>query len=53
MKFPTPDYRGLAYAPGFVVVCSDMRWVKAFPVLKNDESNLNRMYRENAERILL
>ena len=23
MKFPTPDYRGLATAPGFVVVCSD------------------------------
>lgn len=52
MKFPTPDYRGLATAPGFVVVCSDMRWVKAFPVL-NDGSDLDRMYRENAERILL
>ena len=23
MKFPTPDYRGLATAPGFVVVCSE------------------------------
>ena len=22
MKFPTPDYRGLASAPGFIVVCS-------------------------------
>jgi len=52
MKFPTPDYRGLASAPGFVVVCSDMRWVNAFPVL-NDGSDLDRMYRENAERILL
>ncbi len=52
MKFPTPDYRGLATAPGFVVVCSDMRWVKAFPVL-NDGSDLDRMYKENAERILL
>ncbi len=52
MKFPTPDYRGLATAPGFVVVCSDMRWVNAFPVL-NDGSELDRMYRENAERILL
>lgn len=31
MKFPTPDYRGLATAPGFVVVCSDMRWVNASP----------------------
>lgn len=52
MKFPTPDYRGLATAPGFVVVCSDMRWVNAFPVL-NDGSDLDRMYHENAERILL
>lgn len=52
MKFPTPDYRGLASAPGFVVVCSDMRWVNAFPVL-NDGSDLDRMYKDNAERILL
>ena len=52
MKFPTPDYRGLATAPGFVVVCSDMRWINAFPVL-NDGSDLDRMYKENAERILL
>ncbi len=53
MKFPTPDYRGLATAPGFIVVCSDMRWTRAFPVLQDDDSDLNRMYRENAERILL
>ena len=52
MKFPTPDYRGLATAPGFIVIASDFRWVKAFPVL-NDGSELDRMYRENAERILL
>ena len=52
MKFPTPDYRGLASAPGFVVVVSDFRWVKAFPVL-NDGSDLDKMYKENAERILL
>jgi 5,6-dimethylbenzimidazole synthase len=52
MKFPTPDYRGLATAPGFIVVCADMRWVNAFPVL-NDGSDLDRMYKENAERILL
>lgn len=52
MKFPTPDYRGLATAPGFIVVVSDFRWVKAFPVL-NDGSELDRMYHENAERILL
>ena len=53
MKFPTPDYRGLATAPGLIVVASDFRWVKAFPVLKDDTSELNRMYKENAERILL
>lgn len=52
MKFPTPDYRGLATAPGFVVIASDFRWVRAFPVL-NDGSDLDRMYKENAERILL
>jgi 5,6-dimethylbenzimidazole synthase len=52
MKFPTPDYRGLASAPGFIVVASDFRWVKAFPVL-NDGSDLDNMYKENAERILL
>jgi 5,6-dimethylbenzimidazole synthase len=52
MKFPTPDYRGLATAPGFIVVCSDMRWTNAFPVF-NDGSELDRKYRENAERILL
>ena len=42
MKFPTPDYRGLATAPGFIIVCSDMRWVNAFPVL-NDGSDLDRI----------
>ncbi|HET9736281.1 MAG TPA: nitroreductase family protein [Burkholderiales bacterium] len=52
MKFPTPDYRGLATAPGFIVVASDFRWVRAFPVL-NDGSALDAMYKENAERILL
>jgi len=52
MKFPTPDYRGLATAPGFIVVVTDFRWVKAFPVL-NDGSELDKMYKENAERILL
>ena len=53
MKFPTPNYNGLATAPGLIVVASDFRWVSAFPVLKNDESDLNRMYKQNAERILL
>ena len=52
MKFPTPDYRGLATAPGFIVIASDFRWVRAFPVL-NDGSALDSMYKENAERILL
>jgi nitroreductase len=52
MKFPTPDYRGLGTAPGLIVIASDFRWVKAFPVL-NDGSALDRMYKENAERILL
>ncbi len=52
MKFPTPDYRGLASAPASSCVASDFRWVKAFPVL-NDGSELDKMYKENAERILL
>ena len=53
MKFPTPDYKGLATACGMIVVASDFRWVRAFPVLKDDDSPLNKMYYENAERILL
>lgn len=53
MKFPTPNYAGLATAPGLIVVAADFRFVKAFPVLKDDDSELNRMYIENAERILL
>ena len=56
MKFPTPDYRGLATAPGFVVVCSDMRWIEAFPVFREGSrkgAELDQMYRQNAERILL
>ncbi len=52
MKFPTPNYRGLETAPGFVVVASDFRWTRAFPVLM-DGSELDRQYHENAERILL
>lgn len=52
MKFPTPNYRGLETAPGFVVVVADFRWTRAFPVL-NDGSELDRQYQENAERILL
>ncbi len=52
MKFPTPNYRGLATAPGLIVVVADFRYINAFPVL-NDGSDLDAMYKENAERILL
>jgi 5,6-dimethylbenzimidazole synthase len=52
MKFPTPNYRGLETAPGFVVVVADFRFVRAFPVLL-DDSDLDMQYRANAERILL
>ena len=52
MKFPTPNYRGLETAPGFIVIASDFRWTRAFPVLM-DGSDLDRKYHENAERILL
>ncbi len=55
MKFPTPDYRGMAKAPGLVVVATDFRFVRAFPVLREEDpaSEVNRPYYENAERILL
>ncbi len=53
MKFPTPNYAGLATAPGFIAVIADFRYVKAFPMLQDDDSDLNKMYIENAERILL
>jgi nitroreductase len=52
MKFPTPNYRGLETAPGFVVVVADFRFMRAFPVLL-DGSDLDRQYQANAERILL
>ena len=52
MKFPTPNYRGLATAPGLIVVVADFRFINAFPVL-NDGSELDKLYRQNAERILL
>ena len=58
MKFPTPNYSGLATAPGFIVVVTDFRFVRAFPVLRDEHSALirsevNDMYVKNAERILL
>jgi 5,6-dimethylbenzimidazole synthase len=52
MKFPTPNYRGLASAPGFVVIAADFRFVRAFPILL-DNSDLDKQYQTNAERILL
>ncbi len=52
MKFPTPNYRGLEDAPGFVVVAADFRFMRAFPNL-GDGSDLDKQYQENAERILL
>jgi 5,6-dimethylbenzimidazole synthase len=55
MKFPTPNYRGMATAPGFVVVATDFRLIRAFPVLRDEDPDdpVNRPYYENAERILL
>ncbi|MGH2406403.1 MAG: nitroreductase family protein [bacterium] len=52
MKFPTPNYKGMKSAPGLIVVAADFRFVLAFPVL-NDGSDLDRFYKQNAERILL
>jgi 5,6-dimethylbenzimidazole synthase len=52
MGFPTPNYHGVKTAPGLVIVVADFRFVRAFPVL-NDGSELDRRYRQNAERILL
>lgn len=52
MGFPTPNYTGVKTAPGLIVVAADFRFVRAFPVL-NDGSELDRLYKKNAERILL
>ena len=52
MGFPTPNYNGVKTAPGLIVVLADFRFVRAFPVL-NDGSELDRLYHQNAERILL
>lgn len=53
MKFPTPNYKFMKTAPGFIVVATDFRLVRAFPVLRGDDSEKAEMYRVNAERILL
>jgi nitroreductase len=52
MGFPTPNYNGVKTAPGLIVIVADFRFIRAFPVL-NDGSELDRLYRQNAERILL
>ncbi len=52
MKFPTPNYKGMKTAPGLIIVVADFRFTRAFPVL-NDGSDLDRLYKQNAERILL
>lgn len=52
MGFPTPNYAGVKTAPGLIVIVTDFRFVRAFPVL-NDGSALDRLYQQNAERILL
>lgn len=52
MKFPTPNYKGMKTAPGFIVIAADFRYIRAFPTL-NDGSELDRLYKINAERILL
>ncbi len=52
MGFPTPNYNGVKTAPGLIVVVADFRFVRAFPVL-NDGSDLDLLYQQNAERILL
>src|SRR5438445_527389 len=52
MGFPTPNYHGVKTAPGLIVIAADFRFIRAFPVL-NDGSDLDRLYRQNAERILL
>ena len=52
MGFPTPNYRGVRTAPGLIVICCDYRFTRAFPVL-NDGSDEDRLYQQNAQRILL
>jgi 5,6-dimethylbenzimidazole synthase len=42
----------MATASGVIVVVADFRYIKAFPVL-GDGSELEQIYQQNAERILL
>src|SRR5260370_5619124 len=52
MGFPTPNYHGVKTAPGLIVIAADFRFIRALPAL-NDGSELDRLYKQNAERILL
>jgi len=52
MGFPTPNYNGVKTSPGLIIIVADFRFIKAFPVL-NDGSDVDRLYKQNAERILL
>ncbi len=52
MGFPTPSYQGMKTAPGLIVILSDFRFIRAFPVL-NDGSAMDLRYKRNAEWILL
>jgi nitroreductase len=52
MGFPTPNYNGVKTSPGLIVIVADFRFIKAFPIL-NDGSDADRLYKQNAERILL
>ena len=58
MKFPTPAYSGMKTAPGLIVVATDFRMIRAFPVLGeatklDDDPELKQIYVENAKSILL
>src|SRR3989442_11250352 len=52
MGFPPRNSRGGTPAPGLIVIVADFRFIRAFPV-PNDDSELDRLYKKNAERILL
>jgi 5,6-dimethylbenzimidazole synthase len=52
MGFPTPNYNGVKTSPGLIVIVADFRFIKALPVL-NDGPDVDRLYKQNAERILL
>ena len=52
MGFPTPNYTGMKTAPAFIVIATDFRLVRAFPVL-SDDSEPAQHYERNARSILL